>query len=128
MTKSNSKIKRSFTLQFKLSVIRAYERSGNLYQTAKRYKIDRAVIRRWIKNKNKLIQSKEKSNKKISTFIPFNFNNLRFVKIGFRKNLLAKTRCFFPELENQLDDDLTKLRNDGNLFMFSLKTIILNKA
>lgn len=68
MTKPHSKIKRTFTLQFKLSVIRAHEQTGNLSEIARKYKLSRAVIRRWIKNKNRLIQSKDKSNEKICIF------------------------------------------------------------
>jgi transposase-like protein len=52
------KARRAFTLQFKLAVIHAYEQSKSLHATAKTYKIQRAVIRRWIKNKNKLLNSK----------------------------------------------------------------------
>ena len=36
------KPRRAFTLQFKLAVIRAFERSNNLHATEKTYKIGRA--------------------------------------------------------------------------------------
>ena len=55
------KNRRAFTLQFKLAVIRAFEQSNSIHAAAKKYKIERAVIRRWIKSKNKLMNTKSKS-------------------------------------------------------------------
>jgi hypothetical protein len=37
---------------------------------------------------------------------------------------MAKKRCFFPELENQLEDELTNLRSDGNVFIFTRIALI----
>jgi len=45
--------KRKFTLQFKRRVIRKNDELGSLRQTAKEYRIDRASIRQWVKNKVK---------------------------------------------------------------------------
>ncbi len=60
MVKTKSK-KRSFTLQFKLYVIRELEKTNNLSATARKFKICRAVIRRLIKAKNSLTNTKSQS-------------------------------------------------------------------
>ena len=102
MVKVLTRIKRAFSLSFKLSVVKAYETrlSYNLSLTARKFKIDRAVIRRWVKNKDSLLRARTQSEFKNVPNFNMNCFKILFYLLGLKKNLSTKTRCFFSAIRN----------------------------
>jgi hypothetical protein len=115
MVKVLTRNKRAFSLSFKLSVVKAYETrfSYNLSLTARKFKIDRAVIRRWVKNKDSLLRARTQSEFKNVPNFNMNCFKILFYLLGLKKNLSTKTRCFFPQLETRLDECIIELRSKG---------------
>lgn len=95
--------RRSFKVQFKLSVAQyACEHSSR--KAAKKFKIDRRVVDRWVKNK------------------------IQLAKVALKKQrsyVRLRRRCFFPDLEKELFDYIKDVRNKGTCVTGPM---ILNKA
>ena len=93
VTNSSAKAsRRSFTREFKLSVIQWFHsHNKNILQTASYFKIDRKLVRQWMRNEEKI--RKQKRNSK-----------------GVRGR-----KAMFPLLEEKLLDEFTERRSQGKI-------------
>ena len=60
MAKSKLNKRKNYTLAFKLRVIQYAECKKNISKAARKYKVDRKMVRRWIKNKDVYLKAKNK--------------------------------------------------------------------
>ena len=82
---------KSYTREFKLSLIKWHEEHGNIVSgTADKFSIDRKRVREWVKQKTEIEKMKTSS----------------------RKNKSGR-KAAFPLAENELHSDFLKLRQEG---------------
>ena len=105
MNPISSRIRRRFNLQYKLRVVREYECTESLRGTAKKYRITRSTLRKWIELKQKIKNSHLKSQ---------------------RSRVMSSRKAFFPELEAKLNDFIIDSRK--RLKAVVTGTTILNQA
>ena len=81
--------RKSFTREFKLNVIRYYQKN-NLYRTSKCYELNTKTILRWIKQESKIKDASKQS-----------------------KHLKHQQKVMHPEMEEKLYDEYKKLCKKG---------------
>lgn len=88
----SSKAYRSFTVSFKLKVIKHSE-SSTISGTARKYNIDRKQVRSWLGMKESLMSENHKH---------------------LRRRVAKRTRPQWPDMEDRLLDWINELRDGGN--------------
>ena len=84
--------RRAYSLAFKLRILK-YLESHSLSKTAKKFKLDRKVVRNWNNNKDKLLSQSNKNS---------------------RKRIMRHVVGRWPEFESQLFEWFKELRDQGN--------------
>lgn len=97
-----------FSLAFKLKVLKAYDTTKSFNKVSKDFKIDRRIIREWMKQRSKMKETRG---------------------ISSRMRLQSRLRPGFPDLEKRVADWIREMRQkgyiiDGNL----IKTHALHYA
>lgn len=83
---------RAFTLAFKLRIIKYLERN-TISHTARKFKLDRKIVRNWSNNKDKILSQSSKHT---------------------RKRIMRHVVGRWPEFESQLYEWFKELRDQGN--------------
>ena len=87
-----SRVRRRFSIPFKLRAIDQYGKDGSYGRTARRYKETRKTIKSWVRNREALMMSVRNRN---------------------RYRIAPLSRCFHPELEFELHAEIIEMRHKG---------------
>lgn len=89
----NALKRKKYSISFKLRAIRIFETIGSINRSSKMIDVTRATLREWIKQKERL-------------------ENTRYKR--FRSNATNLRRAAFPELEAELDAFIIRQRREKN--------------